>query len=573
MKSLFLSLFILFASFVDASEQRHCIILLDQDEECEHVGTEVYFLMSKLQSALQEKSSPILVSAGLWHSFVERLIHYRQNCVDEDMPYYKIDRLYKNINKMIHELSLQRVDKKQIVQRVNQEFYKKQNYVSGYDYQLILAHYTPLSKDDWKAYTNNKGYYLFVPNGYPDISVDGLDELLYPEDPVYLYLQTRTRSSFIDSLEDFFSGQGAYEWTIALAGHGGNLYREQWKDGKVVWQAEPIICDLTISEFQTFLEFLDTRLHTHLLHYSGCYSGGNHIALAFDRTYSYPIICDALTDVASVCKKRPVLPSTEKKYLSVDDLKYDREKGVWHLPLPVACEWGQFFQEIGVCDFSLLSIETLPDTLSLITNPAISNIALLRLAESNTFFPIHNSTVHKLELYEDDKKPVELFGTSVLLIEDRLINREISIRETPYFRMISIAPGNALHHIKKLSSTSYIDLAATFWQEYQKYDKTFLIDECTFPLTEPSKLFSGKNVRLEKVLIQQQGRKYIRIFCSYKDKVLMFTAKKMVERERPTQILEVVELSDAAREKYEEYYRELLCRNFDLCSVCLFDDF
>ncbi len=552
MKSLFICLFILVAPVV-ADQHRHCIVLLDQDDECEHIGTETYFLMSKLQSALQDKGSPILVSAGLWHSFVERLIHYRQNRVDEDMPYYKIDRLYKNINKMVHDLSVERCTIHQIVQRVNQEFYKKENYVSGYDYQLILSHYTPLSKEEWSAYTNNKGYYLFVPKDYPHIAVDGLDELVYPEDPVYLYLKTARIGSFVDSLEDFFNPDDHYVWTLAIAGHGGSKYREYWKDEKVHWEADPLIADLTLSDFQQFLDYLDTRIHTHLLHYSGCYSGGNHIALAFEKSYSYPIICDVITDVASVCKKKIVLPSSEKKFITADDLTYSVETATWHLPLPQACLWGQFFAEIDKNDFSTASLVALPETLSLISNPTIANIAQLRLANSESFFPLHNSTVYTLGI---EQESLTLFGKNVLLVEDAAIEYELFLKESPTVRIISTKPGDAVHYFKKIASSDYIDLASAFWQDYQKYDKTFLIDECTFPLTQVTKLFTGKKALLKNVLIQQRGRKYIRIFCIYKDKAIMFSAKKEVEREHPVKILEVIELTDLAKLEYEAYYNQ-----------------
>src|SRR5579872_2387130 len=44
---------------------RNCIILLNSDDT-ESVGSSKWFLMGRLQSAIAEKTTPLLVSASLW---------------------------------------------------------------------------------------------------------------------------------------------------------------------------------------------------------------------------------------------------------------------------------------------------------------------------------------------------------------------------------------------------------------------------------------------------------------------------------------------------------------------------
>ena len=80
----------------------NCIILIDNYSCPESLGQSWrFYLMAKLQSALAEQSTPILLSASLWNAFVERRISFEQNLQNKSSKESKIFNLYKKINERI----------------------------------------------------------------------------------------------------------------------------------------------------------------------------------------------------------------------------------------------------------------------------------------------------------------------------------------------------------------------------------------------------------------------------------------------------------------------------------------
>lgn len=169
----------------------------------------------------------------------------------------------------------------------------------------------------------------------------------------------------------------------------------------VTWNGEPLIADLTLQEFKDVLWFFQTQIKTHILHYSGCYSGGNHIKLAFENehqeTYNFAIICDCLTDGATYCKWDNRLPSWQQKFLTVDDVYYDKAKKSWDLIMRSPYNWNEFFNSISRIDFSIESIDRLPKALSYISYPVLANISLLRRPGTDSFYPLTSSGVFKVD--------------------------------------------------------------------------------------------------------------------------------------------------------------------------------
>ena len=146
------------------------------------------------------------------------------------------------------------------------------------------------------------------------------------------------------------------------------------------------------------------------------------------------------------------------------------------------------------------------------------------------------------------------------LIESGCITPTIELNHTEPLRIVSIKPGDALHYIKQLKATRHIDLPSAFWQaQYQRYDKTFIIDECTFPYSYDFKdIVPQKNdLVLKNVIIMQQKDHYIRIFFTHNDTAKMVVAHKPVEESEHATIQEIVTMTAAAQDKYEKYYTSL----------------
>lgn len=574
--------------------QRNCLILLDQRNNRENIGDlDSWYLTSRLQSAIAEKTVPILLNAGLWSSFIERRIHFEQSLQRVETPLYKIHQLYQKINDRIECLShayhsaypdvVQ--NKRLIVQWINDEFYRHENIVTEGDYQLLLDYFTPFDPQEWDIYKNGKGYYLFIPKKYSDensllgFKIDSLEKVNYPEDSPSIYFDSLIKEPISNSLQDFFltyddfsDFKMPYAWNILLSGHGGSHYNELNLNGKVTWNGQPIIADLTVEEFRSFLDFFQANVKTHFLHYSTCYAGGNHIPLIFDNeenaTYNYAIICGTLTDSVTYCKWTTLLPSAAKKFLTTADLTYDMIRNCWQLSLDPVYHWEEFFNDIATIDFSAGSIERLQDIMPSINHSIIANISLLCLPGTNHFFPLYSSDVIKIDerlITYAGEKSINLKGVKTVLIDSLFVPTTIALDHVNQFRMISIKPGDALHYIKKLQASAHIDLPSTFWQaQFQLYNKTFLIDECVFPQSNDSLIFKGMIVSenelvLKNVLVIQQKSHYIRIFFTINDTAMMIVAHKpgKAEHIEKATLLEITTLNETVREEYERLYLSL----------------
>ncbi len=597
-KILLLLLLLILSTSINAAENLkcNCIILLDHDNS-ENVGrTESWFLITRLQSAIAEQTTPILLNISLWNSFIERRTNFEQKLQEKDSPHHKTYDLYCAINEKIeywskHYNALSNdvcQNKKLVVHTINKEFYIDKHNVTDESFQLLLNYYTDFNAQDWDLYSNKNGFYLFIPKKYSDqnaqigFKTDSLEKVPYPEDSPSIYFDSCNHATIVNALPDFFltyddlpDVEMPYSWNIILAGHGGSKYKESNRNQTISWIGKPIIADLDVKEFKEVLDFFQSKVKTNLFHYSSCYAGGNHISLLFNdeqkKTYSFAITCDTLTDCTSYCKWTNLLPSDQKKFLSTVDLTYDSTKNCWQLPLSPVYQWEKFFKGLAAIDFSIASIDRLQEIMTFITHPIIANIPLLCLPGTNEFFPLQSADVIKIDdrlvaTVDKESESISIKGISTILVESSSIEPTIVLDQVNQLRIISIKPDNAIHYFKKLKAMHYIDLPSAFWQaQFQYYDKTFLIEECVFPYSQDSKIFkepsNGENeIVLKNVIVSQQKSHCIRIFFTFNDIAMMVVAHKpgQAEHKDKASIQEVITLTADAKEKYEKYYLSLL---------------
>ena len=589
--TLWLLLFLFSFRLPAVENQRNCLILLDHyNLEC--VGRpHKWFLMAPLQAAIAEQTTPILLHHNLWHSFIERRIYFAQKLKEKDSPHYKAYNLYHAINEKMeywsHSYTSQSPDicqnKRLVLQKINQEFYLDQEPVADEYFYSLMYYETEFDPRNWDIYKNQTGFYLLIPKKYQEHSqeslgfkIDSLEKIPYPEDPAYLYLDSRHPVSFTKALSDIFVTYDdvsdediPYAWNIALSGHGGLVYEEINHNQTVSWSGKPSIADLDLQEFQDTLEFFQSKLNTRLLYYISCYGGGNHIPLVFNndekKTFNFAMICATLTDCAAYAKWTNIFPSEKTPFLTSTDLVYDVAKKCWQIPLNTGYQYKKFFEEIEKIDFSVDSIESLEKIIAYITQPILANIPLLYLPETPTFFPLLSSDVFKIDdRLSKDKENDSLFiqGVKTVLIESRLIEPTLILDQVDPLRIISIQPDHAVHYIKKLKASRYMDIPSVFWQaHYQWYHKTFVIEECSFPYSEESEIFrdlssQGNEIVLKNVIITQERCYVIRLFFTFNGKAMMVVAHKPNENEFPEKavIQEIITLTPEAKNTYEKYY-------------------
>ena len=603
--------FSVFSAVADVSQMpmhRRCIIIIDRDDFAENVGrSNRFYLMSKLQAAVEEHNTPILVTASLWNSFIERRLLFDQASGQTGSKQHSMLSMYREINERIvywcnhyKQVSDDIIHIKElVVQRINQEFYDndKQLLVMDDQYQLLLNSVTPFDCKQWHIYKNDGGFFLLLPDAYCKVlqsvadhknhsdlvhgfKTSSLEEVECTEMAGNLYFDSRplVSKSIVQNLSDFFVTHtdtgGAtlpYTWTIALSGHGGLDYKEITKDGIIECYGEPLITDLPVEQFCSLLDFFNEQVNTHCLHYATCYGGGNHTILPFqhrEKTYNYAIICACLTDCHSYCKWDNCLPSSGKRFLVTTDLGYNKVTKEWQLLAKSPYNWDLFFNKLVSIDFASDFTEHLLPALRAVTLDSLEDMSMLRLPHCRAFYPVYEQgfskiSDHMLSLAAKEKNSITIYQPHFILVDSTIILPEIVINNAGLQKthIISIKPGDATHYFKKISAKSFLDIVTTFWQtEGQWYDKIFLIDELSCPanfdilvrkFNYPS---TERNLVLNNVLIQVSKDHLIRIFFSIQNKSVMLIANN------PNTIQALVQLNEKATQSYQAYYKVLVKR-------------
>lgn len=586
-------LFNISAFYATENSFRDCIILIDVRNWEGSSRPNRCYLMSRFQSAIAEQAVPILINASLWNSFIERRMSTEQLIKVPDSRAQKVYELYVRLNERIkywsdyyNGISPDAAHNKTlVVHQINKEFYTIPDRLSigiG-EYNLLLNHEVQFDPEEWLIYKNSGGFYLFIPKKYhaeheqPGFRLEALEKVVSPLDNGCIYFESQSDQSLVDALPDFFLThdlndlKSSYTWNIILSGHGGSEYQEFSDNGQITWKGEPIIANLSCEEFNGVLAFFDEQVKTNFVHYTSCDAGGNHSKLIFGndgrKTYNFALICGTLTDCISYCKWAVPLPSRYKRFLTCDDLKYDKTQKSWRLPLAFAYRWKYFFKHIARVDFSQGSIEHLLHILPAITHSSIADIPLLCLPHTQTFYPLYGSQIAKidsqlLDAAEQQKESSQILlqGKKVLLVQSSSITPTIILEHVAACRIISVQPGNALHYIQKLKASFHVDLPTAFWQaDYQKFNKTFILDECTFSNDRNSYIFkqlgiSDNELILKNVIILQQAYSGMRVFFTVNDQSVMVLARKADEENEAATVLSVTQLSAAAKKTYNEYY-------------------
>jgi hypothetical protein len=184
------------------------------------------------------------------------------------------------------------------------------------------------------------------------------------------------------------------------------------------------------------------------------------------------------------------------------------------------------------------------------------------LTRNKKFFPLQRPDVIKIDdqliaLTQTDDDII-INGIRTILVESTSIVPTIKLNNYHSLRIVSIKPAAAIHYIKKLESPCYLDLPTIFWQApYQRFNKTFIIDECEFPYSYVLKDIIAPqegNLIFKNVMIIQYTYNHMRIFGTLNDKAMMTIAHKINEEDQQAKILEVIPMTQAGREKYEEKY-------------------
>jgi hypothetical protein len=260
-------------------------------------------------------------------------------------------------------------------------------------------------------------------------------------------------------------------WSILITGHGIMAIS---------------IVGLFLQQFKNFLTFLEHRIHTKLLYYNSCYAAGINSKILYedaekgvDKIYPFAIITQTLTDTAIVGALvapridqgvlKPLLRirylDCLKKVTTSDVINYHEVAALLTPP--------DYLKKFGIAGLAQIKFPGLP-WFSVIDDDKVCSIGSI-LAKTRTtpldmatFFAKQNKQAMPLGilLYVQDI-PFEL-----------IVNTKTETGLPPV--VISMIPGNAIHHIKKVSSVtnSVDDIVLSFLKiKHLIPQKIFIVDE------------------------------------------------------------------------------------------------
>lgn len=321
-------------------------------------------------------------------------------------------------------------------------------------------------------------------------------------------------------------------WSIFIEGHG---------------DLKKSIVGILLQDFKNFLNFLDKKIHTRLLYYASCYAAGlnskeiyNDLEKSVDKTYPFTIITQALTD-------------TVTGNFSVDVHFKDGT-----LKPKISGNYSAFFREItsaDAIDYYKLGALLTPDLERGDTFEVggLGSLAQVKLPGVEWFTVIERDKAVPIGevLAKTRTKPlnIETFFARkgqkakplALLLYASDIPFELIINTERQPGIISMIPGDATHHIKKITSTSQsVDtIINSFFHLgiYLKPRKIFIIDEVFGINSDVMKkiLNSGINATNNTLLLKnititlnsgiiRESQKY-KISFEYNDKIYQINGK------------------------------------------------
>ena len=294
-----------------------------------------------------------------------------------------------------------------------------------------------------------------------------------PEPPFTTYFmpalwdnEYQTSSIFVTNHEYYrYKNNTIPLWSILIQGHG---------------TVGGLIVGLWLEDFKQFLSFLERAIHTKLLCYVSCYAAGiNHKILygdvqsRIDKTYPFAIITQAVTDAAIASPLIRVSAMQDKLQASSAIPYKDFLLKAMTSEIIIAHEMNilRFIQRLPQIKFPGLPWFSVLDEQEWCSIGSILAKTRTEPLDIETFFARQGKPAHPyaILLYAQDI-PFEL------IINTKL---EAPVSGLPP-TMVSMIPGNAIHRIKKISSTAHnIDELLFSFSRIRMLvpEKIFIIDE------------------------------------------------------------------------------------------------
>lgn len=491
------------------------IIIVDNLQQ-ETVKTEEINMTHQLITALQQKTSAILVSAMLWKNIIDRKKNFAKQLEDSSSLSATIFGMYQTTNQ---ELKEARYNLAVINQKLSHvwffEKYPELAELSQDDFNQLrfdfLCYIFEFDFSLWRVYNAREGMLLFVPQEF-DYHIDGMHEVLNEDDYCKFFDK---KSKVVQSLQKLLLPVQD-RWVIYLTGHGHPKSTKQGAN----------IAGLKIDEFKDLLDYFNENMDLKLLVYASCYGGGVHTIEPYaDLLLNYPIIVTALTDAPifgfGLFEGVKLPPYDDQFKLEPADIA--KHKGL----LPYAMQdYPVFFKRAwkGQFDLNLIQLISKFFTCDLLQChiQKVENFPLIRKSGDLVFKPVKDGLIFKLvqQIISPNSvitaiKPVLLYAKKVKKIKmDQIVP------------IISMVPGLVSHEIGEFYApqilfSSLVSQVFLSLEDMQLY-KNFIIKklECINDLLE------GQNAAiLSHVLILGQENLIPKFIGKHAQAVICFQSE------------------------------------------------
>jgi len=310
---------------------------------------------------------------------------------------------------------------------------------------------------------------------------------------------TNTNKSSLFCTKSDYKNRGVQNiplWSIFMQGHGAMQYDPR---------AEGIIVGLTHTIFKKVLDFFENSINTRLLVYISCYAAGSTNELIFkdvlsgvQKTYSFAIITQALTD-APVMSASNILLSSDGKVVVGTLANFES-----FLLLARTLDFVDY-KEIIKTIFPLMPSEDFKNQnkqlWAHIPQLKLPGVEWFSVLESNKNVLSIGSILAKTRNVQTPLDVVRFFKADpkALLLYAPEIPFELIYTGKNLEAIVSMIPGNAIHHLKKISSSTKNE--QELLQSFMAIDmlgprKIFFIEELNdmknviiYNLNEPTKRY------------------------------------------------------------------------------------
>ncbi len=504
---------------------RGLLIFLDDSEQ------ELRAISSDLISAIAEEAGPIIASASL-------IVNIRGEKIE---PYLRGRELladtYMNL-----EHAVQLAEKKYSAQptiELLRQLTNAQDERQSFSRKIIvsLGAFAPRAHN-WVIKEIDPSLYLLLPKSYlraigadieqvkiyvPEYAITSVEEKLglkvnhLPTKEILAIkkpVAQQFASYFIEQLPRIFVTSGEYQiarkaqipsWSIYLTGHGS---------------AENTIADLKLSQFQDFLNFMEVMIRTRIFVYNSCYAAGVNTELVYTqaekgvaKTYSFPIITQALIDAPTSVPLAGFFIEGNRIELT-PHLHY--RTFLERITRPGILKYTDVMAPLqGVGFGKIQDIKNVPQ----IRLPGLPWFSVLdsgnkTIAIGSVLAKTRTAPLNISSFFKKKSQRAEPLG---ILLYTQEIPFELVINTRNMPAMVSMIPGDAWHHIKKISSTTQnaSSILNSFNLDMEGPDKIFVIDAIkAAPIKNPQGAFD----ELTNVVIDI-NRKEFRTYFVYQGKI------------------------------------------------------